>query len=156
MIGFQIVKWETTTKSKQQRKCIFRCWSVLKLQKIQTAKKMHLQVLISLKVAKNPNSKENEPLHDKTNKMSVCPAKTQISLGICPVWSESSLSAWRKLGSLATHLAHSNDSGQTGRMPRLTWVFAGHTATLLVLSCRDSKSPSGVCQSESCQKNLIL
>ena len=28
-------------------------------------------------------------------------AKTQISLGILPVWSESSLSAWRKRGSLA-------------------------------------------------------
>ena len=39
----------------------------------------------------------------------VCPAKTQISLGIRPVWSESSLSAWRKLGSLATHWAHSED-----------------------------------------------
>ena len=26
----------------------------------------------------------------------LCPAKTRISLGICPVWSESSLSAWRK------------------------------------------------------------
>ena len=45
----------------------------------------------------------NEPRHDKTNKMTVRPAKTQISLGIRPVWSESSLSAWRKLGSLATH-----------------------------------------------------
>ena len=43
-----------------------------------------------------------EPWHDKTNKTSVRPAKTQISLGIRPVWSESSLSAWRKLGSLAT------------------------------------------------------
>ena len=50
------------------------------------------------------------------------PAKTQISLGIP---SESSLSAWRKLGSLATHWAHSEDSDQTGRMPRLIWVFAG-------------------------------
>ena len=49
--------------------------------------------------------------------MSVRPAKTQISLGIHPVWSESSLSAWRKLGSLATHWAHSNDSDQTGRTP---------------------------------------
>ena len=28
-----------------------------------------------------------EPGHDKTNKMNVCPAKTQISLGIRPVWS---------------------------------------------------------------------
>ena len=40
----------------------------------------------------------------------VHPAKTQISLGICPVWSESSLSAWRKLRSLATHWAHSEDA----------------------------------------------
>ena len=43
-----------------------------------------------------------EPQHDKTNKVSVRPAKTQISLGIRPVWSESSLSAGRKFGSLAT------------------------------------------------------
>ena len=34
-----------------------------------------------------------EPRDDKANKMSVRPAKTQIS----PVWSESSLSAWSKL-----------------------------------------------------------
>ena len=38
---------------------------------------------------------------------------------------------WRKLGPLATHCAHSEDSDQTGRMPRLIWVFAGRTATLL-------------------------
>ena len=63
----------------------------------------------------------------------VRPAKTQISLGIRLVWSESSLSAWRKLGSLATHWAHSKDSDQTGRMPRLIWVFAGRTVILLVL-----------------------
>ena len=44
-----------------------------------------------------------EPPRDKTNKVSVRPAKTQISLGIRPVWSESSLSAWRQLGFLATH-----------------------------------------------------
>ena len=29
----------------------------------------------------------HEPQHDKTNNMSVHPAKTQISLGIRPVWS---------------------------------------------------------------------
>ena len=34
-----------------------------------------------------------EPRHNKTNKLSVRPAKTQISLGIYPVWSESSLYA---------------------------------------------------------------
>ena len=38
-----------------------------------------------------------------------------------------SLSAWRKLGSLATYWAYNEDSDQTGRMPRLIWVFAGHT-----------------------------
>ena len=42
--------------------------------------------------------KRGEPQHDKTNKVTVRPAKTQISLGIRPVWSESLLSAWRKLG----------------------------------------------------------
>ena len=31
--------------------------------------------------------KTNEPRHDKTNKMSVRPARTQISLGMRPVWS---------------------------------------------------------------------
>ena len=34
-----------------------------------------------------------EPPHDKTNKMTVRPVKTQISLDIRPVWSESSLCA---------------------------------------------------------------
>ena len=66
------------------------------------------------------------------------PAKAQASLRIHPVWSESSLSAWRNLGSLASHWAHIEDSDQTGRMPRLIWVFAGHKLILLVLSCRGS------------------
>ena len=55
-------------------------------------------------------TKNYEPPHDKINKMTVRPAKTQISLGIHPVWSESSLSAWRKHGSLAAHWAHSENS----------------------------------------------
>ena len=40
---------------------------------------------------------------------------------------QSSLSTWRKLGSLATHGVHSEDSVQTGWMPRLILVFAGRT-----------------------------
>ena len=48
--------------------------------------------------------------------MTVRPAKTQINLGIRLVWSESLLSALRKLGSLATDWAHSEVSDQTGRM----------------------------------------
>ena len=80
--------------------------------------------------------KYNEKIQQLSSwtKWHVRPAKTQISLGIRPVWSESSLSAWRKLGSFATHWAHSEDSDQTGRMPRLIWVFAGRTVILLVLS----------------------
>ena len=78
-----------------------------------------------------------EPRHDKTNKVTVRPAKTQISLGIRLVWSESSLSAWRKLGSLATHWAQAK-TDQTRWMPRLIWDFAGRTLILLVLSCRGS------------------
>ena len=79
-----------------------------------------------------------EPRHDKTNKVSVRPAKTQISLGIRPVWSESSLCAqWVAKDPRFLH-ADSEDSDQTGRMPRLIWVFAGRTLTLLVLSCRGS------------------
>ena len=61
----------------------------------------------------------------KPTKWTVLPVKTQISLGICPVWSESSLCAWRNLGSLATHWVHSEDSDQTAQMCRLIWDFAG-------------------------------
>ena len=86
----------------------------------------------------------------KPTKWHVRPAKNQISLGICPVWSESSLSAWRKLGSLATHWMHSEDWSDW-QMPRLIWVFAGrmsfcwfcHAAALLLFFWRENKlSPS--------------
>ena len=68
-----------------------------------------------------------EPPHDKTNKMTVRPANTPISLGIHPVWSESSLCAqWIAKDPSFLH-ADSEDSDQTGRMPRLISVFAGRT-----------------------------
>ena len=66
-------------------------------------------------------------LMTKPTKWPLRPAKTQISLGIRPVWSESSLSAWRTTGSSATHWVHCEDSDQTGQMPRLIWVFAVRT-----------------------------
>ena len=87
-------------------------------------------------------NKAYEPRHGKSNKMSLRPTKTQISMGIRPVWSESSLCAqWVAKDPRCFH-AVSEDSDQTGRMPRhppsLIWVFAGRTATLLFLSCRGS------------------
>ena len=79
-----------------------------------------------------------EPPHDKTNKVTVHPAKTQISVGICPVWSEPSLCAqWVAKDPSFLH-ADSKDSDQTGWMPRLIWVFPGRTVILLVLSWHSS------------------
>ena len=62
-----------------------------------------------------------EPPHDKTNHMAMRLAKTQISLGIRPVWSESSLSAWRNVGTLATHWTHSEGSEMSEIEP--VWGF---------------------------------
>ena len=71
--------------------------------------------------------KKREPTHDKTNKVTVCPATTQLSLGIRPVWSESSLCPqWVAKDPSFLH-AESEDSDQIGRMPRLIWIFAGRT-----------------------------
>ena len=70
----------------------------------------------------------------KPTKWHVRPAKTQISLGIRPVWSESLLCAqWVAKDPSFLH-ADSKDSDQTRRMPRLILVFAGRTLILLVLS----------------------
>ena len=66
-----------------------------------------------------------EPPHDKTNNVAVRPAKTQISLGIRPVWSESSPSAWRKAGTLAAHWTHSEGS-------EMSEIFYGIYLTLFV------------------------
>ena len=70
--------------------------------------------------------------------MSVRPAKTQLSLGIRPVWSESLLCAqWVAKDPSFLHV-DSEDSDQTGRISRLIWIFAGRILILLVLSCRGS------------------
>ena len=72
--------------------------------------------------------------HDKTKKMTVRPAKTQISLDIRPVWSESSLCAqWLAKDPSFLH-ADSEDSDQTGRMPRLIWVFAWRKVIVLFVT----------------------
>ena len=82
----------------------------------------------------------------KPTKWPLRSAKTQINLGIRPVWSESLLSAWRSIWSLATHWVHCKGSDQTVQMPRLIWVFAGrrgHFVGFVVLQliwwCRFSR-----------------
>ena len=56
------------------------------------------------------------------------PAKTQISLGIHPVWSKSSLSAWRKLGSLATLLNAHAQADLSLRYAHSSFCWFCHTA----------------------------
>ena len=68
----------------------------------------------------------------KPTKWYVRPAKTQISQGIFPAWSEYSLSASRKLGSLATHWtqaktdrwAHIHFVGLVTKLLKYCLVFA--------------------------------
>ena len=63
----------------------------------------------------------------KATKWHVRPTKTQISLGIHPVWSESSLCALWVAKDLWFLHSDSEDSDQIGQMPRLIWVFARRT-----------------------------
>ena len=69
-------------------------------------------------------------LTTKPTKWHVRPVKTQINLGIHPVWSESSLSTWGRLKSLAITRVHRETSNQTG------WSESslGAKVILLVLS----------------------
>ena len=60
----------------------------------------------------------------QANKMTVRPAKTQISLGNCQVWSESSPCAQLVAKDPSFLHAESEDSDHTGRMPRLIWFFS--------------------------------
>ena len=66
-----------------------------------------------------------------TNQQNDMCAQRRLRLAWASTQSDQSLlSTWRKLGSLAAHWAHCKDSDQTGRMPRLTRVFAGRTCHL--------------------------
>ena len=63
-----------------------------------------------------------EPPHDKTSKMTMRPAKTQINLGIHLVWSESLLCPhWVAKDPSFLH-ADSEDSDQTGRILRCVYM----------------------------------
>ena len=69
----------------------------------------------------------------KPTKWHVRPAKTPISLGIRTVWSESSLCAQWVAKDLSFLHADSEDSDQTGWMPRLIWIFTGRTCHFYTL-----------------------
>ena len=61
------------------------------------------------------------------NKHNECAPSELRSAWACAQSDQSSLSARRNLGDLATRWAHSEDSDQTGRMPRLSCLRWAHT-----------------------------
>ena len=63
----------------------------------------------------------------KNQQNDLCAQQRQVSLGIRPVWSESSLCAQWVAKDPSFHHSDSEDPDQTGRMPRLVWVFARRT-----------------------------
>ena len=77
--------------------------------------------------------------HDMTKPTKwVCAQRRLRSAWASAQFDQSSLCAqWVAEGPRFLH-ADSEDSDQTGWMPRLIWVFAGRTLILLVLSCRGS------------------
>ena len=96
---------------------------------------------------------QNEPRHDKTNKMSVRPAKTQISLGICPVWSESSIcTQWVAKDPSFLH-ADSEDSDQTDLSLRWTHSqFVGFVMSRLKCFWAISSSRSQLDSKSECRR----
>ena len=121
-------------------------------------------------VAKPETAIPYEPRHDKTNKMSVRPAKTQISLGIRPVWSVFAvrmkvlcypLSAQRRLWSdWADTLADLNFHWARSHvvcfiMSQLIWAY--HEKTRLgVCDSYDSNRPAQLQTSYSLEISAIL
>ena len=75
----------------------------------------------------NLKQASNEPPHDKTNKMICALSEDFDQPGHPPNLIRVLVVRMKKLGSLATHWVLSEDSYQTGRMPRMIWVFTGHT-----------------------------
>ena len=95
-------------------------WSVeekLKIKKIFFIEGRNVYITVKTNTMSAP--------HDKTSNVACAPSEDS---------DQSSLSVWRKLGSLATHWVHSEYSDQAVRMPRLIWVFAESTIIFLVLS----------------------
>ena len=79
--------------------------------------------------ASGESSMETYLCHNVRNRTCrhVRPGKTQISLCILTVWSESSLGAFWIVKDAKSHHADIEDSDQTALMRRLIWVFVGRT-----------------------------
>ena len=74
----------------------------------------------------------------KPTKWPVRPAKTQISLGIAQSDESSQCAQWVAEDPIFLHM-DSEDSDQTGQMPRLIRVFAGRTSHFVGFIMRQLK-----------------
>ena len=113
-------RWKKNLKKKQKPK-LFECMKHWKTMRINCL--FNVVSVICVRYTIFRSHIKIEPPHDKTNKMACSPSEDSDQ-------PDQSL----RCPSLATHWAHSEDSDQTGQMPRLIWVFAGRTVILLVLS----------------------
>ena len=99
------------------------------IEKINFLSICSFRLPVQTSVSTLAQSSPYELQHDKTNKMSVRSAKTQISLGIRPVWSVFA-ARMKKPWVLIYLLSTQRRPDQTGRMPRLIWVFARCTLSV--------------------------
>ena len=85
-----------------------------------------------------------EPQHDKTNTMTCAPSEDSDQPGD-PLSLISHRCPHEETWVLSYPLSAQRVSDQTGRMPRLIWVFARRTLILLSLSCRWKRYPHVLC-----------
>ena len=78
-----------------------------------------------------------EPPHDHNQQKWLC-AQRRLRSAWASAQSDQSLCCLHEetLGPLITYWAHSEDSDQTGWMPRLIWVFAGHICNFVAFVMR--------------------
>ena len=122
---------------------MLRLWVIRRSLHIEKIHKNKIHSYINIKTSAFSGSKECDNLltlnmshhRTRTTKWYVCQAKTQISLGICPVWSKSLLSTCWNIGSLATHWAQAKALIRLGGCPGWSACLLGAQVILLVLSC---------------------
>ena len=105
-------------------------WSIINTSPAICMLKMDIKQLWDKCMQQGSGNRKKQHMNrlmTKPTKWHMRPVKTQISLGIRPVWSESLLCAqWVAKDSSFLH-ADSEDSDETGQTPRLIWVFGGRT-----------------------------
>ena len=129
----QVQKCETVECTLRQRKIIHARWEIFVFNAVLWDSEQALPFIISMRYHPRRfwNSSKtclavSENMSRDTafpTRLHVRPSKTQISLRESAGWSESSLSAWRHFGALATHRVPYEYSDQTVRMRMLIWAW---------------------------------